>query len=649
MKEVKKLPSSIETPSTAEQRSMKSRAKYDEFPQPMNVGSNPATSDYINFDDVMRFIRRYAPTIAVTTLIAISLAALFVFFSVAQFTARTQIVIDPSTPQFRESTGDRLVSMDSSQVESQLAVLRSEKIAMSVIKKLDLGTNPEFMAPASSILDRVLGLFLRSEVERNDFVKERTTLYRFLSGLNVRRVGISYAINISFTSPSPQLSAEISNATAEAYIDEVISAKALAANQGSRWLEARIDKLRKQMNDAALRVQEFRSKRDYRIAKNRNKTTNGRSAQPDKRRETSNQISLEELESQAQTFREIYASYLSAYTEVVQRQSYPVSNARVITLATTPLFKSHPRTKLILAFGALLGCIAGFGIALIRHSLDLGVRSPRQIREEIGLEHLCNIPLMNHQQYRLPTIRELFWRSRPPARLSAVVDLPFSGFSHGVKRLKASISLAGRTRSIRCIGIASSLPNEGKTTISANLANLYATSGKRTLIIDCDLRNSSLSRQLGVKTMYGVIEAVKSSVELEQCVQRVNDNGLDIMPAIDSESAGYLGEVLASEQMRLLLERLAELYEIIIVELPPLAVVADGLAISPALDSVVVVAEWGATPLPVLSEVARSLRNARADILGVVINKVDPSTANYGKSQSSYFSYMSTSTDSHSR
>jgi capsular exopolysaccharide synthesis family protein len=210
-----------------------------------------------------------------------------------------------------------------------------------------------------------------------------------------------------------------------------------------------------------------------------------------------------------------------------------------------------------------------------------------------------------------------------------------------VKRLKAAISLGGRSAPLRCIGIASALPNEGKTTIAANLAELFAKTGKRTLIIDCDLRTSSLSRQMGSQSEYGIVEAINGSVEVEKCIVRANDGGLDLMPATDSETAVLSGELLGSERMRLLLQRLGDIYEVIIVDMPPLAAVVDGLGIGSVLDSVVLVAEWGATPIPVLSEVVRSLRNARVEILGAVINKVDPSNATYGKPHLQYLAYVS--------
>jgi capsular exopolysaccharide synthesis family protein len=605
-----------------------------------------AESEYINFDDIKRFIKRYALTIASSMLVALVLATLYVLFAVPLYTARAQIVIDPSIPQLlRETGGQRLVSLDSAQVESQLAVLRSENIATAVIDKLDLERDPAFEDTGVSLRGLTSRLFSQSSSASNDsvsdFVKARLTNYRFQSGLDVRRVGISYAINISFTSPSPQLAATIANATAEAYIKEVIAAKARAANQGSRWLEQRIDELRKQMNTAALNVQTFRARRDYRIATKRNGSRHSNATATKGREEVRSQTSIEELETQAQTYRRIYESYLLAYTEAVLKQSYPVSNARVITPASRPLSESHPRTKLIVAFGVLVGCLAGFGIALIRNGLDRSVRDSRQIREEIGVEHLGNIPLMHVGQSRNSFLRAMFGSKIPKTRLTTVTDLPFSGFSHGVKRLKAAISLAGRSAPLRCIGIASACPNEGKTTIAANLAELFAKTGKRTLIIDCDLRTSSLSHQLGSQSEHGILEAINGSVDVEKCIVRANDSGLDLMPATDSETAVLSGELLGSERMRLLLQRLGNIYEVIIVDMPPLAAVVDGLGIGSVLDSVVLVAEWGATPIPVLSEVARSLRNAHVEILGAVINKVDPSNSTYGKPHSQYLAYVS--------
>ncbi len=593
--------------------------------------------EFITQYDIRRFIKRYMKTILTATLLGIVLAALYVFTAVPLFTARTQIIIDPSLPQaMQQSQQDGLFSIDNAQVESQLEVLRSEKIAIAVINKLKLQDEPEFSGgdgfSLMSLLSLPFQLFPSGTLdpETARFLKERATLARFQSGLNVRRVGMSYGIEILFSSRSPALSAKIANATANAYIGEQIAARAQAARQGGLWLEERINQLRTQMNSAALKAQEFRAKRDYRIAVGRRSAgedSRARTRKPRKDRATKRQNTLEELDSTAQTYRRIYESYLMAYTKSVQKQSYAGTNARIITEATPPLGKSHPRTKLILAFGAFMGALAGLGIAFFRNSIDCCITGPRQIREEAGVECLASIPLLAPRVstsaaararaiFRKGALGDMiravvsdpsgtrgkaskavadFAKSTVGLKgaeanlprddaLDAVLSMPFSGFSHGIKTLKTAIALAGRTRQIRCVAVTSALPNEGKTTICANLATLFAVSGVRTLLVDGDLRNASLTRALAPTAECGLVDAITGSAELSKCIVPANDRGLDLLPAFGSSPAPFPDDILGSEQAQSLLRDLQTTYDIILIELPPLAASLDAIAIGSLLD-----------------------------------------------------------------
>ena len=648
-------------------------------------------SSFITHYDIKRFVKRYSKTIMVFTLLGIVVAGAYAFTAAPLYTARTQIIIDPSLPQaMQQSHQDGIFSLDNAQVESQLEVLRSEKIAAAVIDQLKLQDEPEFSERHSSLLSLPFWLFQSapSETVASRFAKERTTLLRFQRALEVSRVGMSYAIEILFSSRSPELAAKIANATTNAYIDEQIDARAQAARQGGLWLEARIDQLRAQMNAAALKAQEFRAKRDYRIAAMRGGAGQERGAQaaePEEDSPAKRQNTMEELESTAQTYRRIYESYLMAYTESVQKQSYTVTNARMITEATTPLGKSHPRTKLILVFGGLMGGLAGLGISFFRHSVDRCIWGPRQIREEAGVECLASVPSLveskstafsqvmfgtaamggmlravaNKPSYALDSSGRTLMRAaaslagaalgrkkattepRREGVLDAILTMPFSGFCHGIKTLKTAIALASRTRKIRCFAITSALPYEGKTTICANLATLFAVSGARALLIDADLHNASLTRSLAPEAEFGLIDAITGSAEPAQCIVRANDSGLDLMPAFGSTQTPYSDEILGSERARELLEYLRTGYEIIIVEMPPLTASLDGLAMGSLLDCTVLVAEYGKTPLPILSEAIHLLRNAQVEILGVVLNKVDTSTVHYGDVATNYMSYGS--------
>jgi succinoglycan biosynthesis transport protein ExoP len=176
---------------------------------------------------------------------------------------------------------------------------------------------------------------------------------------------------------------------------------------------------------------------------------------------------------------------------------------------------------------------------------------------------------------------------------------------------------------LRCIGITSASPGEGKTTLAANLATQFAISGVRTLLIDADVRNATLSRHLAPSAEQGILELLNDKDELARSVVPVESMGVDVLPVALETNRARAGDLLASEKMGALLARLSQTYALIIVDLPPLRLVAESVAISAFVDGVIVVAEWEVTPLAMLAEVYHSLRKAQADVIGVVINKVN--------------------------
>jgi capsular exopolysaccharide synthesis family protein len=593
--------------------------------------------EYVTRSDIAHFVRRNASTIGRSILVSLAAAVLYVLLAQPLFTARVQLLIDPKLPQpLRESPSEPSYYLDSPQVDSQIAVLRSEGLALAVIKKLGLLEDPEFQAGRQSGLLTLLGRIfegnenaVRSEDERN-----REAIARFENGLDVRRVGVSYAIDIFYTARVPEEAARIANATAEAYLQSLLDTRAEAAKVGGEWLEERVRQLRAQMNDAARRAQGFKASQDYRILKKSDRSAVEPSGQEPPRAAEEPTTTLDELEATAQTYRKIYESFYQAFAETVQRESYPVSNARIISKATIPNHKSHPKTKLILALAALVGTLAGFGIALVKHSLDETVRSSQQVREAIGLECLGLVPqlgMSSGETFLVRTKRAVRRFIGAEAEsddyayaLSAVIDNPFSPFSDGVKRLKRAVSLS-KVPPLRCIGITSALAGEGKSTIAANLAAQFAASGVRTLLIDADVRNATLSYHLAPSAEQGILEAIKAEVGLERFVVAVESMGFDLLPVAIKTELAEDGDLLVSEKMSALLNRLGETYGMIIVDLPPLRLVAESITVSALVDGVIVVAEWEVTPLPVLADEYHSLRKAQANVLGAVITKVNVS------------------------
>nr|WP_234943650.1 polysaccharide biosynthesis tyrosine autokinase [Sinorhizobium meliloti] len=586
-------------------------------------------SEFVGFADIVSFIRQRLFLIMAFPLLGLLGAGFYLATTDPIYTAQTQILIEPKIPELlQQQSGEISLSLDTSQVETQLAVIRSEKIALMVIDELDLVKNPSFK-PLSSLsiaerFDRIRAMALEalaidqdSRLRRwlspaetspelsdvtdamaqlSQFRRKRAVVETFTRGLGVQRVGVSYAINITFTSANPELAAKVANATAGAFVREQLETRAAAAHEGVAWLEGRMEQVRTQMNLATQRTQEFRAKHDYSLETEPAGTT------LDGAEEGRNGPTLEELEVTADTYRKMYESLLAAFTNSVNQQPYLIADARVITPATRPLVASHPREKLVLALGSLAGLMAGFGLAFARHTLDRTIRTPRQIRDELGFDCIGELPAMGFL--------------RGFGELDDVLRLPESLFSRNLRNMKAAISLADVTHPLRCIGVTSATPGDGKSTVTSNLAALYGTSGMRTLVIDVDGSHSTLTKRL--------LQSWPPPGENHDGVERITERikpapGLqfDFLPSPVSDA----NRLITPKNMTALLDEL-ESYEIIIVDLPPSTSGVNGLAAASVLDGVVVVAEWGKTPLDLVVELSRMLQVTKASVIGVVLTKV---------------------------
>jgi uncharacterized protein involved in exopolysaccharide biosynthesis len=308
----------------------------------------------ISLADVFRKLRTRIALIFACIAVAVAMAGAYVYTATPLYLAKAQILIDPKLPQLlKEQPNEIVVSLDNAQLESQMAVLRSEKIAQTVIDKLKLDERPEFTDVRPGLLETLLvATRIRQPPQpMSEFERQREIMNKFLSDIDVRRVGLSYALDISVTSENPALASDIANAIIEAYINDQLEAKSRAMRQGGEWLEQRIEAIRAKLNAAAIAVKEFRASHDYRVL-----------PKAGAEKET---VTIEELEATATTYAKLYDSALQAYTNAVLGQSYPVADARLITAATRPLTKVSPKSVLIMSFAVLIGLSLGVVIALL--------------------------------------------------------------------------------------------------------------------------------------------------------------------------------------------------------------------------------------------------------------------------------------------
>ena len=581
--------------------------------------------------DLGRFVRLRFWTILLPVLVALAGAFGYMRVAVPTYTARVQIVIDSRLPQFIPGRNEEsLLAWDSAQVESEIAVLQSERIAAAVVSRLHLDKANDFRALptlAARLRAFVLSEPLPAPSETDRF---RDALGLIQNGLSVRRTGLSYAIDIAFAFPDPLRSMEIANGVAESYIADQIENRSQAARVGGEWLQKRMVLLKAQMNAASQAVQIFRSGHNYAIARPGSDDAASSPARDPQTGALREDKTLDELEASASTYRRIYESFLQSFTESVQRQSFPVSDARILTPASLPKVRSAPRAPLIYALALLMGSLGGLALALLQHHLDQTIRSAAAAAEASGLDELGTLPrfrdgllarLRGERRLPAPRPRETAGvRGRRPRCLPATPGERSPAFLAALRTVRVLTELQGRQRPLRTIGITAPHRGGGSSTLVAHLAALSADCGRRVLLVDADLTHGTLTRQFGDPGRPGLAEVLDGTTAVEDAVVSRPGTSLDFLGARGVAGAGSPCGISA-EAMEAVLDRLAPVYDLVLVDLPPILPAGDVVAIGAVLNGIVLVVEWGATSAGAVAASAEHLDRAQARALGFVLSK----------------------------
>ncbi|MGV7218115.1 AAA family ATPase [Bradyrhizobium sp. UFLA05-112] len=342
------------------------------------------------------------------------------------------------------------------------------------------------------------------------------------------------------------------------------------------------------------------------------------------------EITIRELESRAKGLRAMHEAFLQHYMGSTQQETFPISETRVIFPASPPQSKSKPKTKMVLGLGIFAGIALGFGLAFIRDLMDRVFRTSSQVETILELPCLSLVPLLRLPKTLKPPARSqqadedtrLRTISNVPAIHRAVVGMPLSRFTESIRSIKLAIDHSPAKVSNQVIGITSALPNEGKTSIAASLAQLIGHSGKKVIIVDCDLRNPSLSAGVTPKARTGIIEVANGSRSLEETIWRDPKTNLDVLPARRG-SLIHTSEFLSADTICKLFERLRQTYDYVIVDLPPLSPLVDVRVTAPLIDCYVLVVEWGRTKIDVVQHALHTAPTISDSLIGAVLNKTD--------------------------
>ncbi len=345
-------------------------------------------------------------------------------------------------------------------------------------------------------------------------------------------------------------------------------------------------------------------------------------------------IRLRELEREAKANRTIYEAFLGRFKETSQQETLKTANSRVITKALPPTFASYPKKKRTLLL-ALVGLAAiGFGLAYLLEQMDNSFKTSSQIEEALNVAHLTSVPKL--------LAADLKMDGNKVAVNRYILAKPLSSYAESIRNLKVGIELSNIDSPPQVILITSALPNEGKSAIASNLAQHVAQVGGRTLLIDGDLRNPSLTANWIAEPGPGLIDLLGNRASKEQVIVR-DSSGVDFLQT--AHVAQNSAEILGSGSFKKMLQELRQVYNIIIIDTSPVMPVIDARVLVDSVDSVILTVKWDGTARDIVSDAVKSLNVPHEKFAGVVLNAMDMKRMShygsygYGKYYSKYPHY----------
>lgn len=347
-------------------------------------------------------------------------------------------------------------------------------------------------------------------------------------------------------------------------------------------------------------------------------------------------VKLRELEQQAAALKTLYESYLGRFEEASQKQSFPIAKARVISEAGLPTSPSSPKKTMTMALSIVLGLMFGGGVAAILEFRDRYFHTGNDVRDNLRMRFLGYLPFIGEKGVEttksetgaaMPEIPDTDIEDNGQVSfqkmLRLAVDSPRSSFTETLRNVKLTADVVIQEKQCRVIGVISCLPNEGKSVVALNLAGLIATTGKRTLVVDADIRNPGLSRMLTTRQSAGLVEVVLDEVPWTKAVKMDSRTKMGILPVSTSNQFAHSSELLASSGMRKFMESAREACDYIIVDLAPVVPVIDAKAFASQVDGFVFVTEWGKTPIQMVQNLMNHEPEIASKTLGIVLNKTD--------------------------
>ena len=600
--------------------------------------------------------RRQGWRIGLAGLCGLALGLAHYATSPREYRAIASILIEERQSNLEQEIAATIPALRSdASILNQVQILRSLGLATDVARQLDLPENSNFQAPPRSLFGQIAAdakawvtalLPSPAAPEPSDGSgdagpSEDPALLRSAARLSqltsFDRIGRSFVIRISHSSHDPGLATDIVNAYADAYLADGTAANVAASMRTAEWMEARIEELRQTALDAAAEAEAFRAEFG-----------------------ASDQQGLRERQDRAEALNTLLTTFQARAQEISLSSSFPSSDGRVLSYALVPREPTSPVAWQDLGAGLLLGLLIGLGLAVRREARETGFRTGADVAQTLGLPFLGYLPRLPDRQLKRASATP---QAAPGPRVaftaatrSADIDMPPLMMRHGaqprithgtaaslvaprrlmipayaagsdadlaLRRLHAMIDGARRGPVGHVLGVAGLAAGDGATTLAANLAQTAVRAGRATLLIDGDFAQSGLSRALGAAEASGLVDVLDCILPAGDAVRRIANTGLDALPSGLGPRRGGVIESSYIREFGALVAELANVYDTIIVDLPPIAQFPEAESLIAQVDRFALSIPWGTRPREATARVLQEQPGLAARCLGVVLTETD--------------------------
>ena len=344
--------------------------------------------------------------------------------------------------------------------------------------------------------------------------------------------------------------------------------------------------------------------------------------------QTSDVLGLGDLETRytdlvrdAETTSTIYEYLLQRAQETSITEQLQVNNVQVVDRAEAQVDPVKPNVAVNISLAILIGLAGGISLAIFFDYMDTTIKTREEV-EKLGIPFLGIIP-------SVPGIQGDSWEMARQRYLYSLHH-PKSAFAEFLRTIRTNITYMARAegRTGQRLLITSAGPREGKTTTSVNLGITMAAGGKRVALIDADLRRPSLHHAFGLPNERGFSDLIQGTARAEECALATPQDGLFVIPS--GPRPPNPAELLGSDRVQDILEGLEDLFDIVIIDTPPVVAVTDAVVLSQKVDGVIMVVKSFKVAKDLVAQAKQQLLDVDANLIGVILNDFDIQRKSYG-------------------